>query len=1089
MRLDNYHLSFEDLHVGTMQTRAYYIPFPNRKDLYEARRASADYIEMDLRYASDRVQMLDGDWDFRYYNRPEEVPEDFPSLDFQGDGFTPMPVPSCWQTQGYDHHQYTNIRYPFPYDPPYVPQENPCGAYLTDFDLTEEEAGRSRYLYFEGVDSNFYVWVNGEFVGFSQVSHSPSEFDITAYTQAGVNRLAVLVLKWGMCSYLEDQDKLRMSGIFREVYVISRPKTHIRDYSTHTILDPATGFAKVKVTAEIEGEDVDPQDFIAVLRDPNGEPTATKDGSGIAAVVTKDDAHRYTEGKTILGWEFNLVDPLLWNAEEPNLYTLELITPDEAIAQDVGIREIAVVDGVVKLNGQMIKMRGVNRHDSDPITGYTISREQLLEDLTLMKQFNVNAIRTAHYPNAPWAYELYNRLGFYVIDESDIEAHGVQTLYKGGGGHERTKLTRKMDTYCIIAMDSRFDKAILDRQERNVRRDKNQPSVVIWSLGNESGYGPGFEKAAAWIKSYDPSRLTQYESSNYESKDHKNDYTHLDFVSQMYSSVGFIDDYFNEEYSDKPFIQCEFIHAMGNGPGDAQDYIDRLYKYDGFSGAFVWEWCDHAVYMGETDDLRTKYYYGGNFGEYPHDNNFCMDGLVYPDRTPHIGLLEYGNVIRPILLDSGVEELRSGTVRLRNTMDFANTRGRYAVEYELVIDGACVYNGIWDNLDIPAHGTAEFKLEYTDDLPTDAYVTLNLFTYTVRETEVVPTGHLVGNEQLLVSDGAKNAQSVSNLGKLVKEALDEQVRGVEPAVLSSDKPSPLSVRENDREVVINGAGFTYRFGRETGNFTSLMRHGYEVLAKPGEYNIWRAPVDNDMYIKNEWEAAGFNEATTRVYETVAEVNEDASEVTITSTLALLPIYRQRILDAVATFKVNQDGRISVDIEVKRADLTFFLDEENYLFLPRFGLRYFLDPNYAHLAYYGYGPFESYIDKHRASLIDIYSGEVAAEHEDYIKPQENGSHYAVQQLALGGSYGELPGLFVTADPDSPHGGFCFNVSEYTQEELASKTHNFLLEKSGMTVLCLDYLISGMGSNSCGPDLLPQYQLNERDFRFKLTIDLA
>ncbi len=1089
MRLDNYHLSFEDLHIGTLQTRAYYIPFPNQKELEEARVAAAEYIEMDLRYASDRVQMLDGDWDFRYFNRPEEVPEDFPSASFQGDGFTTIPVPSCWQTQGYDHHQYTNIRYPFPFDPPHVPAENPCGAYFTDFELTEEEAGRKRYLYFEGVDNNFYVWVNGQFVGFSQVSHSPSEFDISEFTTEGINRLAVLVLKWGMSSYLEDQDKFRMSGIFREVYVISRPDAHIRDYSTHTTIDPVTGFAKVKVTAEMSGSHINPEDFRAVLRDPNGEPVATRDGSGLVAMTTTDDAHRYADDAMILGWEFTVENPMLWNAEEPYLYTLELISPDEAIAQDVGIREIAVVDGVVKLNGRMIKMRGVNRHDSDPVTGFTISREQLLNDLTLMKQFNINAIRTSHYPNAPWAYELYNRLGFYVIDESDLEAHGVQTLYKGGGGSPRTPLTHQMNTYCLIATDSRFDKAILDRQERNVRRDKNQPSVVIWSLGNESGFGPGFEKAAAWIKSYDPSRLTQYESANYEHRDHNNDYSNLDFVSKMYSSVDFIDKYFNEKYSEKPLVQCEFIHAMGNGPGDAQDYIDRLYKYDGFAGAFVWEWCDHAIYMGETDDLRPKYYYGGDFGEYPHDNNFCMDGLVYPDRMPHTGLLEYGNVIRPILLASGVEELRSGKVTLRNMMDFANARGRYAVEYELLIDGATVYSGIWENLDIPAHETADFPVDFADDLPQNAYVVLNLYTYTLKATEAVPEGHLVGNEQLLVAFGAENSESVKNLAAMVKNALSEQLRGSQPAVLSSENAAPLSVRETDREIIVNGAGFAYRFGREKGNFTSLMRHGYEILSKPVEYNIWRAPVDNDMYIRHEWQAAGYDMAQTRVYDTKVEISEASGEVRIVSTLALLPIYRQRILDAVSTFTINQNGRIDVQIDVKREDQTPFLEEETFLFLPRFGVRFFLNPNYAHLAYYGYGPYESYIDKHRASLVGIYSGEVAAEHEDYVKPQENGSHYGVLQLALGGSYGELPQIFVTADPDSPHNGFSFNVSEYTQEELASKKHNFELNKSGDTILCLDYLISGVGSNSCGPALLPQYQLNEKEFSFKFTLDLT
>lgn len=1087
MRLDNYHLSFEDLHIGTQETRAYYIPFPSQKELEEARQAADKHIEMDVRYASDRVNVLDGEWDFRYFNRPEEVPEDFYTEEFRGDGFTTIPVPSCWQTHGYDHHQYTNIRYPFAFDPPHVPAENPTGAYFTDFELTEEEASKKRYLYFEGVDNNFYVWINGEFVGFSQVSHSPSEFDITPYTREGSNRLAILVLKWGMSSYLEDQDKFRMSGIFREVYVITRPETHIRDYSVHTSIDEVTGFAHVKVTAEVEGENIDPQDFRAVLRDPDGVPVAKKDGSGLTAVVTEEDAHRYADGATILAWNWTIEDPLLWNAEEPHLYTLELVTDDEAIGQDVGIREIAVVDGVVKLNGQMIKMRGVNRHDSDPETGFTISREQLLDDLTLMKQFNINAIRTAHYPNAPWAYELYNRLGFYVIDETDLEAHGVQTLYKGGGGNPRGPLKNHMYTYCLIATDARFDKAIQARQERNVRRDKNQPSVVIWSLGNESGFGPGLERSAAWIKQYDPSRLLQYESANYEERDHKNDFTHLDFISQMYTSVDFIDRYFEEKLSDKPFIQCEFIHAMGNGPGDTEDYIKRLYKYDGFSGAFAWEWCDHAIYMGQTEDLRPKYYYGGDFGEFPHDNNFCVDGLVYPDRTPHTGLLEYANTIRPIRLASDVEALRAGRVTLWNTMDFANTRDRYAVEYEVVIDGATVISGIWENPDIPAHGTADFNIDLGDALPEDAYVQLNIYTYTSKATEVVPEGLMIGNEQLIVSTGQKNEASRENLGRMLDAALAEQTAKTGPTKTEDQNSADLNVRETDREIVITGADFSYRYDKEKAAFTSMVRHGFEILEKPSEYNIWRAPTDNDMYIKLEWKQAGYDVVETRVYET--SFVEDKDSVKISSTLALLPIYRQRVLDAVAHYEIKADGRIEVVIDGKRENQAPWKEEEVFTFLPRFGLRFFLKSDYDKLAYFGYGPFESYIDKRHASLQGIYAGEVSAEHEDYIKPQENGSHYGVHQLAVGGGYSDLPQLRVTADPDSPHDGFSFNISEYTQEELQSKKHNFELEKAGMTVLCIDYRNSGVGSNSCGPALQEQYRFNEREFSFKFTLELS
>ena len=421
-------------------------------------------------------------------------------------------------------------------------------------------------------------------------------------------------------------------------------------------------------------------------------------------------------------------------------------------------------------------------------------------------------------------------------------------------------------------------------------------------------------------------------------------------------------------------------------------------------------------------------------------------------------------------------------------MDFANTSERYAVEYEIVIDGATVISGIWDKPNIPAHGQTTFEIDLGDALPADAYVQLNLYTYTTASTEVVPEGLMIGNEQLIVADGRNNEEARENLGRMIDAALAEQVRAVEPAALESDSAAPLNVRETDREIIVNGTGFTYRYNKEKAAFTSLIRHGYEMLEKPTEYNIWRAPTDNDMYIKTEWMQAGYNVAETRVYKTSVAVENDGAVAAISSTLALLPIYRQRILDAVAHYNINQDGQIEVQIDATRDNQAPWKEEEVYTFLPRFGLRFFLKPEYDKLSYFGYGPFESYIDKHHASLQGIYAGEVAAEHEDYIKPQENGSHFGVHQLALGGAYGELPQIRVTADPDSPHDGFSFNVSEYTQEELESKKHNFELEKSGMTVLCIDYRNSGVGSNSCGPALQEQYRFNEREFSFRFTLDL-
>ena len=638
---------FEDLahpHAGVEPDRAYYIPFAPGQDPDAPRESSERFI------------LLNGTWRMKLYDRISAVPEEFCQPGFDDGGFSPMPVPSCWQTQGLDRHQYSNVRYPIPYDPPFVPHADPCGAYRTVFRADEALCARRLYLNFEGVDSFYYVWVNGRRVGHSQVSHSTSEFDISSLLTAGDNTLAVLVLQWCDGSYLEDQDKLRMSGIFRDVYLIARPQAFLRDYFVKESFAPDFSHAQVTVELMPEGK----LDLTASLYAPDGTLVAACEHPKDSAVL-------------------EVPAPVLWNAEHPAQYTLVLETPDECIVQMVGLRKIEVIDGVVYLNGVDIKFRGVNRHDSDPVTGYTISREQALLDLALMKRHNVNAIRTSHYPNAPWFLQMCSEYGFYVIGEADMESHGMAMRY---GNHSN-------ENYADAADDPQFGEAILDRMQRSVIRDKNNAAVVIWSLGNESGWGENFEAAGRWAKEYDPSRLLHYENFLTYHKVRKPDFSMLDLYSRMYAPLDQVRDYFagkdlDENLPEKklPFIQCEYIHAMGNGPGDAEDYQQLIMEYDGFCGGFVWEWCDHAVYGGTTPDNRPIYRYGGDFGEFPHDGNFCMDGLVYPDRTPHTGLLEYKNVIRPIRARRA--EGKADTFILHNYLDFTNAR-----------TGKCCTAGSW----------------------------------------------------------------------------------------------------------------------------------------------------------------------------------------------------------------------------------------------------------------------------------------------------------------------------------------------------------------------------------------------------------
>ncbi|MDD4367366.1 MAG: glycoside hydrolase family 2 TIM barrel-domain containing protein [Oscillospiraceae bacterium] len=1127
----HYHETFRTLHVNTLPPRAYYIPFAEPADVEDLALSALADPAIDLREQSRRCRSLSGLWQFRYFSRPEDVPGAFVQTDFEGNGFDTLPVPSCWQMHGYDHHQYTNVRYPFPFDPPFVPQDNPCGAYFRDFELDAAELSLRHYLIFEGVDSHFYVWVNGQFAGFSQVSHSPSEFDISDLVCQGSNRLCVLVLKWGFGSYMEDQDKFRMSGIFRDVLLQSRPQEHLRDFRVKTRLRPDGEEARLEVTVTLSTAERR-HEWGCRLLDAEGKVIAeghlADNGLTQEEIVTgtytlSREAASAANGLVLeeavlqpatapatrqLGVNLTVAHPLLWQAEEPRLYELLIYSDEECIAQDVGFRDVRVEKSVLQVNGQPVKFKGVNRHDSDPRTGFTISRAQLLKDLTLMKLANINSIRTSHYPNAPWAYELYNRLGFYIVDESDIEAHGVQTLYKGGRIQDSGDgINGIADSYSLIATDPHFEEAILDRVQRNVHRDINQPSVIIWSMGNESGFGPAFEKALSWTHAYDATRLTHYESSNYIRSGYDSSHRDLDVVSKMYPPVDYLDRFGSGELTDKPLVLCEYIHAMGNGPGDAEDYMTRIYRYPNLAGGFVWEWCDHAIEMGRNKELKQRYFYGGDFGEHPHDGNFCMDGLVYPDRRPHTGLLEYKNVIRPIRLNATAEEVRGGTIRLWNTLDFTNTLGRYYAEYELLNEDDVLAVGRLDELDIPPHQSREFKLDLAaEKLPDQGILTLNLHYFTVKARGLVPADHPVGQDQLELltavrpEDLDKLARSVDmafnrSFGSQFTDVLSTLGSGAERGgSLAYDscsvQPQTVRLEQTADEVILASASFTYHLSAATGAWSSLQVNGCQLLARPMDWNIWRAPTDNDRNIAAEWEAAGFNEARTRVYK--LEAQQDGALVRIRVHFGLLPVYRAKILDGHAVWEVDATGQISLHLDVERQILAPWSDEPN-LWLPRFGLKLALPQTYEALAYYGYGPYESYIDKHRASQLGIYTTEVSEEHEDYLKPQENGSHFAVRYLTLGPVLGtagsHLPRLRVYADSQSPYGGFSFSASPYTVEELAARAHNFELQPSGHTELCLDYLMSGVGSNSCGPELLPAYRLSEQAFSFRLTFRIG
>ena len=808
-----------------------------------------------------------------------------------------------------------------------------------------------------------------------------------------------------------------MSGIFRDVYILKRPEQAISDYHIKTKIEDM--LAKI----ELDVKFYSPANVKISIEDKNG-----------AVVAVGSIAE---EGTAVL----EIANPELWNTENLYLYQLILETENEVIVDHIALRKIEIKDQVIYLNGQKIKFRGVNRHDSDPVTGFTISVEQITTDLTLMKQHNFNAIRSSHYPNAPFFYEMCDKYGFMVIDEADIEAHGPFMLYR----EEDTDYNRFKRWNEKIADDPAWEAAIVDRVKLMVERDKNRFCIVMWSMGNESAYGCNFEKALAWTKKFDPDRITQYESARYRNYDETYDYSNLDVYSRMYPAFSEIQEYLDKDGS-KPFLLVEYCHSMGNGPGDFEDYFQMIQDNDKMCGGFVWEWCDHAIAHGTAENGKTIYAYGGDHGEEIHDGNFCMDGLVYPDRTVHTGLLEYKNVYRPARVISYDKE--SGELVLHNYMDFDNLKDYVKISYELTQDGLLIGKGKLAEVSVVPHSEGKTNLQV--NVPENGKCYLKLTYHLKKEMPLLEEDYILGFDEIEVSQKDAKCQLAE--------------KWVEKTVTDSE----LQVSEDDTQIHIKGREFAYTIDRRTALFTEMKFAGREYLNHPMELNIWRAPTDNDMYIKSEWKKAHYDKAYTRAYTT--EVVQGKHGVKITSHASVVAETVQKILDVTITWKIEAAGKIDADIAVTKDD--------EFPDLPRFGVRMFLDKKLSAARYFGMGPQESYCDKHQAASHGLYQANVDDLHEDYIRPQENGSHYDCEYVELNNS---RYGIVVSAE-----NAFSFNASYYTQEELEEKTHNYELTESDSVVFCVDYALNGIGSNSCGPVVLEQYRFDDVLFRFQFTL---
>lgn len=1004
------------LHINCEKPRSYFIPYSSKAAALSDRRES-----------SSRLCSLCGDWDFVFYNSIAQI-DDFTSSTFSPDA-DKITVPRSWQTvlgKDYDTPQYVNINYPFPVDPPHVPDDIPCGLYMRNVHITAEMLEYDIYINFEGVDSCFYLYVNNKFVAYSQVSHMTSEINLTEYLVLGKNSIKVLVLKWCDGSYLEDQDKYRFSGIFREVYLLLRDKTHITDIYAHSILD--TGFKNAELIVELTANGAVSVDY--ELNAPDG------------ICVTNGSIE--VNGKS--SFKIPVTTPELWSDEIPSLYTLLLKCGDEYICIFVGFRQIIIKDKVVYINGKKVKAKGVNRHDSHPILGSTTPYDHMLNDLLIMKAHNINMVRTSHYPNDPRFLTLCDKLGLYVCDETDLETHGMQKV-----GH-----------WDAFTDSDVWAKAYLDRVERMFERDKNHVSIIMWSLGNESGVGNNQRLMYRYLHDRMPEcivhcedatrRYTNLMNSGISPYAENPECDFIDIESRMYPSP---EDCYNTYIANKrftrPLFLCEYSHAMGNGPGCLYDYWKMIYAHDEFFGGCVWEFTDHSVVIGENRYTSKKFTYGGDFNERPHDRNRCVDGLVYPDRRPHTGLLEYKQVLKPFAITDF--DHSTLTFKLKNLRYFKDMSDLDIV-WTLERDGIIMSQGRFAAPTIKPQYSRTFRCDPKNVDLSYGDIYLNI---TLTQNCVTPWsdyGYEVGFEQLTVRK--QNDRVFINMNE------DGSV---------SSKRHVFDVLEDDYSFQVCLGDTEYSFSKLSGLITSIIDNGRQMLAQPIRPYIWRAPTDSDRRIKNKWVDEGYDRTSTKCYG-FSLVKSSDTEVIFSAKLALTVPSMRPIMKIDTEYHLTTDKGLKVKYHAEK--------REGGTMLPRFGALIIMPFDNESLEYYGRGPVESYIDKRHASKQGIYSSLVSDHFEPYIRPQENMAHIDTKWLRVSNLQGH--GLMFVCDSDN----FSFNCSHYTAEMLQKTAHAYELEPLKETVVNIDYAHTGIGSNSCGPSLDEKYRLEQNVIDFSFII---
>ena len=1086
------------------------------------------------RNTSSFCLLLNGSWRFDWSPNPAAAPVGFHEPTFDASGWGSIAVPGNWQVQGYGTPMYTNVQYPFPTDDlPRVPDEdNPTGSYLTTFSVPDEWAGRRIYLTFDGVDSAFHLWVNGQAVGYSQDSRLPAEFDVTPFLISGENLLAVRVYRWSDGSYLEDQDFWRLSGIYRDVYLWSVPEVHVRDFTVVTDLSRDYRDATLRIEAQVQNTGQAPvtgYSLEAALLDAGGEPVFVE---RLTCAVTVEDG-----AEVSINLQREVSNPKKWSAEQPNLYTLQLTLRDpegtivEVESCRIGFRQVEIRDGQILVNGVPIYLGGVNRHEHDPDTGHVVSIESMVEDILLMKQFNINAVRTCHYPDDPRWYDLCDQYGLYLIDEANLESHGV---------------------WDRLSKDPTWELAFLEREQRMVQRDKNHPSVIIWSLGNESGYGPNHARMADWTHEHDPTRPVHYESGG--------DAPELDMISVMYPSLDRIIGMATDPDEIRPLIMCEYAHAMGNSCGNLREYWEAVEAHKRLQGGFIWDWVDQGL-RRVTEEGVSWFAYGGDYDEAPHDGSFCINGLVFPDRGVQPALWEYKKILQPVRVRA--IDLQSGKIEVLNRYHFTELCGLDGT-WELVADGQVVQSGDLPHLcTLPGRSErVTIPLQKPDIVPGVEYW-LNVRFALAQDTLWAERGHEVAWEQF---------------------KMPYEVPAV-PALSPSNMPEVV-VEELEDGAVVSGRGFQVTFDRKTGTMSSWQVEGKDVVAAGPRLNVWRAPTENDegqreQRAASRWREAGLDVLVEQVVgfevsqpadgvasvqvQTVSSPDPNAQPpqssalaqrmqglgwgmrrlmdenglrqlcsylrvpydelagqgmsgklaaflqyvATSDRVLELLQgIYRGMLESAGHLipdgFKAEMTHIASLSMAELEATFTPPFNarfETEYVYtllgsgdvlldvhivpggdlspLPRLGLAMTVPGGFEHFRWYGRGPHESYVDRKDGAAVGVYSGTVDEQYVPYVVPEENGNKTDVRWLALTDDTGA--GLFVAGQPLLEA-----SALHYTAQDLTKARHTHELTRRPETSLNLDLVQSGLGGESCGPGTLEKYRIQPEEARFSLRL---